>query len=105
MRPWTRNIKGLKREMLDGKKAAAREILQLKNDHKEMIKMLKENSKLEIVALKKESKNSNDIALDKLKRGELRVCVLFCGFIRINLKYNLSLIVHRQISMRSTMIN
>ena len=60
-----------KREMLDGKKAAAREILQLKNDHKETIKMLKENSKLEIVALKKESKNSNDIALNKLKRGEL----------------------------------
>ena len=39
MRPWTRNIKGLKREMLDGKKAAAREILQLKNDDKETIKV------------------------------------------------------------------
>ncbi len=59
---------------MEGKEATAREMQQLKEDHKEAITKLKDNHKKVIVAVKTESKNDNDIALDKQKRGELCIC-------------------------------
>ncbi len=72
---WDSKHDKLKRDIVEGKKATAREMQQLKEDHKEAITKLKDNNKKAIVAVKKESKNHNDIALDKQKRGELCICL------------------------------